>query len=76
MLENFSIHRFVLDYLLEEVLEQQPEDAQDFLLETAVLNRLIAPLCDALTNQNNGQAMLEMLDCGNLFFVPLDNERR
>ena len=69
-------HRFVLDYLLEEVLHQQPEHMQDFLLKTAVLNRLCGSLCDALTEQSDGQAILESLDRANLFLVPLDNERR
>jgi LuxR family maltose regulon positive regulatory protein len=77
-------HRFVLDYLIEEVLEQQSESIQSFLLQTAVLNRLTGPLCDAVrfggarspTGQDNGQATLEMLDHANLFMVPLDEERR
>ncbi|MCB9423143.1 MAG: helix-turn-helix transcriptional regulator [Ardenticatenaceae bacterium] len=68
-------HRFVLDYLIEEVLAQQPEDVQTFLLKTAVLDRLTGPLCDALTNKNNGRTTLEMLEHGNLFIVPLDEER-
>ena len=69
-------HRFVLDYLIEEVLEQQHENVQSFLLKTAVLNRLTGSLCDALTGQNHGQATLEMLERANLFIVPLDEERR
>jgi LuxR family maltose regulon positive regulatory protein len=69
-------HRFVLDYLVEEVLEQQSESVQTFLLQTAVLDRLIGSLCDALTGQTNGQATLEMLEHANLFIVPLDGERR
>ena len=69
-------HRYVLDYLIEEVLEQQPEPVQTFLLKTAVLDRLIGSLCDALTGQGSGQAMLEMLEHANLFIVPLDEERR
>ncbi len=69
-------HRFVLDYLLEEVLNQQPEEVQTFLLKTAVLNRLAGSLCDALTGDDDGQEMLESLDRANLFLVPLDNERR
>lgn len=68
-------HRLVLDYLVEEVLNQQPEDVQDFLLKTAVLNRMTASLCDTLTGQNNGQTTLEMLERANLFIIPLDNER-
>ncbi|MDY6877489.1 MAG: LuxR C-terminal-related transcriptional regulator [Chloroflexota bacterium] len=77
-------HRFVLDYLVEEVLEQQSESVQTFLLQTAILDRLTGSLCDALTGQDNGsteltasgQATLEMLDRANLFIVPLDDERR
>ena len=69
-------HRFVLDYLLEEVLHQQPAHVQTFLLKTAVLNQLTGSLCDALTGENNGQQILESLERANLFIVPLDNERR
>lgn len=69
-------HRFVLDYLIEEVLVQQPEDVQAFLLKTAVLDRLTGSLCDALTSENNGRATLEKLERANLFIVPLDEERR
>ena len=75
--ESFTgSHRFVLDYLIEEVLEQQPESVQAFLLQTCVLTRLVGSLCDALTGQDNGQATLEMLEHANLFIMPLDNERR
>jgi len=77
-------HRFVLDYLIEEVLEQQSESVQTFLLQTAVLNRLNGSLCDAVrfgeaespTGQEDGQATLEMLERANLFIVHLDEERR
>lgn len=69
-------HRLVLDYLIEEVLEQQPEEIQTFLLKTAVLNRLTGPLCNILTGQDNGQQTLENLEYANLFIVPLDDERR
>lgn len=69
-------HRFVLDYLIEEVLQQQPGNVQAFLLKTAVLNRLTGPLCDAVTGDDNGQDMLESLERANLFLVSLDNERR
>ncbi|MEJ2598821.1 MAG: LuxR C-terminal-related transcriptional regulator [Anaerolineales bacterium] len=68
-------HRLVMDFLIEEVLGQQPESIQKFLLQTAILNRLTGPLCDALTGQGNGQETLEMLDRANLFIVPLDEER-
>ena len=68
-------HRLVLDYLIEEVLEQQPADIQVFLLQTAILGRLAGSLCDALTGQDNGRATLEYLERANLFIVPLDEER-
>ncbi|MCC9077601.1 LuxR C-terminal-related transcriptional regulator [Litorilinea aerophila] len=69
-------HRFVLDYLVEEVLQRQPESIRTFLLQTAILDRLCGPLCDAVTGQEGGQEMLETLERGNLFVVPLDDERR
>ncbi|MCB0206173.1 MAG: LuxR family transcriptional regulator, partial [Anaerolineae bacterium] len=68
-------HRFVLDYLIEEVLNQQTAEVQAFLLQTAILDRLTGPLCNALTGQNNGQTTLEMLEHANLFIVPLDEAR-
>ena len=68
-------HRLVLDYLVEEVLNQQSESIQIFLLKTAVLNQLTGPLCDSLTGQENGQAVLERLEQNNLFIIPLDEER-
>jgi LuxR family maltose regulon positive regulatory protein len=69
-------HRFVLDYLVEEVLERQPESIQTFLLQTAILDRLTAPLCNAVTGQDHGQATLERLDRANLFIIPLDDGRQ
>jgi LuxR family maltose regulon positive regulatory protein len=70
-------HRFVLDYLLEEVLHQQPESVQTLLLRTSILDRLHGPLCDAVCACNiSGQETLEYLERVNLFIVPLDNERR
>ena len=69
-------HRFVLDYLVEEALSQQPESVRSFLLATAILERLSGSLCDAVTGQTNSQTMLEMLERANLFVVPLDNRRR
>jgi LuxR family maltose regulon positive regulatory protein len=75
--EAFSgSHRFVLDYLVEEVLDRQPDEVRAFLLDTSVLNELTGGLCDALTGRNDGQAMLETLERENLFVVPLDDERR
>ncbi len=71
-------HHFVLDYLVEEVLGQQSESLQTFLLRTSILDRLCGPLCDAvlLTPSGSGQATLEYLEHANLFIVPLDDERR
>jgi LuxR family transcriptional regulator, maltose regulon positive regulatory protein len=68
--------RYVVDYLVEEVLQRQPDDVQAFLLQTSILDRLSGPLCDAVTGQGGGKAMLEALDRGNLFLVPLDDRRR
>ncbi|MDP2791486.1 MAG: LuxR C-terminal-related transcriptional regulator [Rectinemataceae bacterium] len=69
-------HRFVLDYLVEEVLQRQPERVRDFLLQTAILDGLYGPLCDAVTGQKDGGEMLEVLERGNLFVVPLDDKRQ
>ncbi|HZC99322.1 MAG TPA: LuxR C-terminal-related transcriptional regulator [Actinomycetes bacterium] len=69
-------HRYVLDYLSEEVLERQPARVRTFLLETSILERLSGPLCDAVTGGADGQDMLEELERANLFLVPLDEERR
>jgi LuxR family maltose regulon positive regulatory protein len=82
-------HRFVLDYLLQEVLEGQPSDVQTFLLRTSILDRMCGPLCEAVVypergdgerpgpaTEASGQAMLEHLERSNLFVVPLDNARR
>jgi LuxR family maltose regulon positive regulatory protein len=77
IIKSFSgSHRFVMDYLIEEVLEKQPEDVQAFLLRTSILDRMTGSLCNALTDQVNGQQTLEYLEKANLFIVPLDNERR
>jgi LuxR family maltose regulon positive regulatory protein len=71
-------HRFVLDYLVEEVLGRQPPETADFLLRTSILDRLCGPLCDAVTLDaaSPGQRTLERLERANLFIVPLDDERR
>ena len=69
-------HRFVLDYLMEEVLQRQPEHVRGFLLQTAILDRLCGPLCNAVTGQRDGKAMLETLERGNLFVIPLDDQRQ
>ncbi len=71
-------HRFVMDYLLEEVLQQQPANIQAFLLRTSILERMCGPLCDTLMEDPSvpGQNTLESLERSNLFIVPLDSERR
>ncbi|MBE2197427.1 MAG: LuxR family transcriptional regulator [Anaerolinea sp.] len=71
-------HRFVLDYLVEEVLHRQPAGVQDFLLRTAILDRLCGPLCEAVLQDTavSGQETLAYLERANLFLIPLDNERR
>lgn len=69
-------HRFVLDYLVEEVLERQPQKIRDFLLKTSILDRLSGPLCDAITGQEDGKEILATLERGNLFLIPLDDERK
>jgi LuxR family maltose regulon positive regulatory protein len=71
-------NRFVLDYLIEEVLERQPENIQTFLLHTSILERLCGSLCDAVLDSPSasGQETLEYLERTNLFIVPLDSERR
>jgi len=75
-LSTFSgSHRFVLDYLSDEVLSRQPAAVQSFLLHTAILERLSAPLCDVVTGQQGSQAMLEALDRANLFVAALDDKR-
>jgi LuxR family maltose regulon positive regulatory protein len=67
--------RYIQDYLADEVLQHRPKGTADFLLQTSILTRLSAPLCDAVTEQPNSQAILESLEAANLFIVPLDNER-
>src|SRR3989440_3739768 len=68
-------HRYIVDYLVEEVLQRQPEPVRRFLLQTAILDRLSGPLCDAVTGQEEGNARLEALERGNFFVVPLDDTR-
>ena len=92
LIKSFSgSHRLVLDYLIQEVLDQQPENIQTFLLQTSILSRLTGSLCDAVRfgyietpsssegivfkKLDNGQAILEMLEHANLFIVPQDEDR-
>ncbi len=76
-IQSFSgSHRFVLDYLVEEVLQRQPERVRSFLLQTSILDRLSGPLCNAMTDQADGKAMIEALERANLFVIPLDDQRQ
>jgi LuxR family transcriptional regulator, maltose regulon positive regulatory protein len=68
-------NRYIVDYLVEEVLKHQPESVRNFLLQTAILNRLNGPLCDAVTGQVGGKARLETLQRGNFFIIPLDDKQ-
>jgi LuxR family maltose regulon positive regulatory protein len=84
-LERFSgSHRYVIDYLLDEVLRQQPPEVREFLIRTSILDRFCAPLCDALLVPDDDGAdapdspadeILRDLERANLFLVPLDDHR-
>ena len=63
-------HQYIIEYLIEEVLGHQPEPVQRFLLQTSILDRLCAPLCDALTEGRDGADMLKRLQGNNLFNPP------
>ena len=67
--------RYVVDYLMAEVLEREPASVRDFLRRTSILERLSAPLCDDLTGRDDSAAVLEHLEAANLFLLPLDNRR-
>lgn len=69
-------NRHVVDYLAEEVLGRQPEELRTFLLETSILDRMCAPLCNTVTGHTDGQTTLERLEHANLFVIPLDDERQ
>ncbi|MEP6648533.1 MAG: LuxR C-terminal-related transcriptional regulator [Lapillicoccus sp.] len=68
--------RYVVDYLVEEVLQHQPDPVRRFLMQTAVLDRLTGPLCDAVTGRVDSNDMLAALNRANLFVVPLDDRRK
>lgn len=68
-------NRYILDYLVEEVLSRQPETIQQFLLKTSILDRFTGPLCEVVSDQPDSEAILEQLERNNLFIVPLDSER-
>lgn len=69
-------HRHIIDYLTEEVLTRQAEAVQSFLLQTSLLERFSSPLCDAVTERDDGEEMLSYLERANLFLVPLDEQRQ
>ncbi|MCB9134422.1 MAG: helix-turn-helix transcriptional regulator [Anaerolineales bacterium] len=69
-------HRFVLDYLVEEVLQRQPEHVRNFLLQTSILDRFCTPLCNAVTEGQDGKETLDILERSNLFLIPLDDKRQ
>jgi LuxR family transcriptional regulator, maltose regulon positive regulatory protein len=66
---------YIADYLMAEVLERQPEPLRQFLRQTAILDRLCAPLCEAISGREDSQALLERLEATNLFLTPLDHRR-
>jgi LuxR family transcriptional regulator, maltose regulon positive regulatory protein len=69
-------HRHILDYLTSEVLQQQPESIRSFLMQTAIVDRLNGPLCDAVTQRSDSSQLLAYLEAANLFVIPLDEERK
>ncbi|MCL4562937.1 MAG: LuxR C-terminal-related transcriptional regulator [Chloroflexi bacterium] len=76
-IESFSgSNRFILDYLMDEVILQQPAEVRDFLFATSIPEQFTAPLCNALTDRQNSQTILEQLERTNLFLIPLDDERQ
>jgi LuxR family maltose regulon positive regulatory protein len=68
--------RYIVDYLVDEVLARQPDEVRSFLLRTSILDRLSGPLCDAVTGSAGGKAMLERLERANLLVIPLDDRRQ
>ena len=68
-------NRYIMDYLMEEVLKIQTDEIKEFLLQTSILEQLSAPLCNAVLNRNDSQQILEMLEKNNMFVIPLDDER-
>lgn len=75
--ESFTgSNRYIFDYLIEEILNRQPENIQEFLLHTSILDRLTGDLCNAVMNRPDNQAILDYLDRANLFIVPLDKDRQ
>jgi LuxR family maltose regulon positive regulatory protein len=76
LIHSFSgSHHYVIDYLVDEVLDQQTLEVQEFLLQTSILDRMTASLCNVVAGREDSQAILERLEAANLFLIPLDNER-
>lgn len=69
-------HRYVVDYLISEVLERQTPPVREFLRQTSILNQLSAPLCDAVIGSTGSAALLDSLERANLFLIPLDSRRK
>jgi len=69
-------NRYIMDYLMEEVLKNQTDDTKEFLLQTSLLEQMCAPLCNAVLNRNDSQLILEVLEKNNMFVIPLDDERK
>ncbi len=75
-IHQFSANeRYILDYLVAEVLNQQPANVQQFLLESAALKRMSAPLCDELLQRDDSRSLLDTIERANLFVIPLDSQR-
>ncbi len=68
-------NRYIMDYLMEEVLKFQTDDIKEFLLQTSILEQMSAPLCNVVLNRNDSQLILELLEKNNMFVIPLDTER-
>ncbi|NOU47156.1 MAG: hypothetical protein HOO86_08855 [Bacteroidales bacterium] len=68
-------NRYIMDYLMEEVLKIQTDDIREFMIQTSVLEQMSGPLCNKVLNRNDSRLILETLDKNNMFIVPLDNER-
>jgi LuxR family transcriptional regulator, maltose regulon positive regulatory protein len=68
-------NRFIMDYLMEEVLKIQTDDIKEFLLQTSILEQMSAQLCNVVLDRNDSQLILETLEKNNMFVIPLDTER-
>ncbi|MBK7712341.1 MAG: hypothetical protein IPJ37_16320 [Bacteroidales bacterium] len=68
-------NRYIMDYLMEEVLKVQTDEIKEFLLQTSSLGQMSAPLCNAVLNRNDSKSILDTLEKNNMFVIPLDTER-